>query len=76
LIGMDGLIFSRFLGKKIAFKKRNEQMTFVGKLLDVTKDSIIIEFEGKTQVHLLETIIQVEEGIDDWKSRKSGVSDE
>jgi len=63
-------LVSRFIGKKIAFKKKDNDTTFVGKLLEVTETSMLLEFNGQLQVHSLADIVEMCEGID--KREKDG----
>lgn len=65
---MEKTLVERFIGKKVAFNKYGfinqdgAPRTFVGILKEVTNESILIEFEGRLQVHKLYDITEMEEG--------------
>jgi ferredoxin-fold anticodon binding domain-containing protein len=69
---MDGELIRRFIGKKIVFKKREQDIVFVGALLEVTNNSIVIDFKGHIQLHSISDITQLELGFEDEEGSKNG----
>jgi len=58
---MEREIAERFVGKRVAFKRNDNTLTFVGILKEVTDNSILIIFRGNLQYHSLDFIVQMEE---------------
>lgn len=59
------MLAERLIGKKVAFNKKGDTRTFIGILKEVTNESIVIDFEGRMQIHELIDIRVMEEGSKD-----------
>jgi hypothetical protein len=67
---MESKLAKRFVGKKVLFKKTGSEINFIGDLIEVTGDSILLEFRGRLQSHLLESITEMQEAINDKKEEE------
>lgn len=57
---MEEEVARLFAGKQVVFKRNDNIIRFTGKVAEVTKTSLLIEFRGELQYHSLDSIVQME----------------
>jgi ferredoxin-fold anticodon binding domain-containing protein len=62
---MEKEILERFIEKKIVFRKSNSDINFIGILKEVTDSSIILDFHGGLQAHIISDIVEMREAYND-----------
>jgi len=63
---IEKIIAERFLGLKVAFKSKVvENKTLTGLVEEVTDTTILINFNGRLQSHLLKDIYYIEQSMGD-----------